>query len=154
MVRVDTDAVTLEVKGILAELGVTKLILVQVRPSPYPGIDHMGKPLPAGHLEHTGSETGNETLHCTVSRCVRHSLSPTLNPPSMQRLNTNPASQQCPQSHSPQQTQHSHTINSPWIGNRDQSLPTTSPHLQPPIQSPLNGHTFRRPRSPCGNCRH
>ena len=57
VVRVDTHAVTLEVKGVLAELCVPKLVLVQVRPAPDLGIDDVGKPLTTCHL-HTGNAKG------------------------------------------------------------------------------------------------
>lgn len=50
VVGVDAHTVTLEVESILAELGVAELILVEVRPSPDPGVDHMGKTLPSSDL--------------------------------------------------------------------------------------------------------
>lgn len=50
VVRIDTDLVALEVKGVLAELGVFQLILVQVWPPPESGIDDMRKALPSSHL--------------------------------------------------------------------------------------------------------
>ncbi len=51
MVRVDTHTVTLEVECVLAELGMSELVLVKVWPPPYPGIDHMGEPFAPSHLE-------------------------------------------------------------------------------------------------------
>ena len=50
VVRVDTHAIALEVKSILAEFGMAELVLVEVRPSPDPGVDHMGKTLPSSDL--------------------------------------------------------------------------------------------------------
>ena len=51
MVGVDTDELSLEVKGVLAVGLVSQLVLVQVRPAPDLGIHHMREPLPASHLE-------------------------------------------------------------------------------------------------------
>ncbi len=53
MVRVDADTVAFEVKGILTELRMTKLILVEVRPTPNSGIDDVGKPLSTSNLNST-----------------------------------------------------------------------------------------------------
>ncbi len=53
MIGVDTHAVTLEVKRILAELGVTELIFMQVWPSPYSGVDDVGKTLSSRNLNNT-----------------------------------------------------------------------------------------------------
>lgn len=51
MVRIDTDELGLEVKGVLAVRLVPQLILVQVRPAPDLGIHHMRESLPTSHLE-------------------------------------------------------------------------------------------------------
>ena len=51
VVGVNTHAVTLEVKGVLTELGMAKLVLVEVRPTPYPSIDHMREPFATCHLQ-------------------------------------------------------------------------------------------------------
>lgn len=67
MVRVHTHVVVLQVKGVLAELDVLEFILVEVRPTPQPCIDHMREPLPARHLGGTGGGgTGglNPDLKC------------------------------------------------------------------------------------------
>ena len=58
MVRVDTHTVTFQVEGVLTELGVTQLILVEIGPSPYLSINDMRKPLPAGHLGRRKRERG------------------------------------------------------------------------------------------------
>lgn len=50
VVRIDAHTVTLEVESILTKLCMSQLILVQVRPAPYPGIDHMGKTLTTSNL--------------------------------------------------------------------------------------------------------
>ena len=46
-----TDTVTLEVKRILTELGVSQLILVQVRPAPDTSIDHVREAFPTSNLQ-------------------------------------------------------------------------------------------------------
>lgn len=51
MVGVDTHVVILQVKGVLAELDMLELILVEVRPAPQPCVYHMGKTFPPCHLE-------------------------------------------------------------------------------------------------------
>ena len=51
MVGVDTDELSLEVKGVLAVGLVPQLVLVQVRPAPDLGIHDMWEPLPTSHLE-------------------------------------------------------------------------------------------------------
>jgi len=50
VVRVNTDTVTLQVERVLAEFGMAELIHVEIRPSPYPSIDHMRKPFSTSHL--------------------------------------------------------------------------------------------------------
>ena len=45
VVGVDADRIGLEVEGVLAVLDLFQLVLVQVRPTPYPRVDHVGKPL-------------------------------------------------------------------------------------------------------------
>ena len=50
VIWVDTDAVTLEVKGVLTELCMSQFVLVEIGPSPYLGIDHMWKPFPTSNL--------------------------------------------------------------------------------------------------------
>lgn len=50
MIGVDAHTVTLEVKGVLTELGVTQLILVQVRPTPYSSVDDVGEALTSSNL--------------------------------------------------------------------------------------------------------
>lgn len=50
MVRVNADTVTLKVEGVLTKLGMTKLVLMEVGPTPYTGIDDMGKSLTPGNL--------------------------------------------------------------------------------------------------------
>lgn len=51
MVWVDTHAVILQVKGILAEFDMLEFILVEVRPAPQTCINHMRKTLPSCHLQ-------------------------------------------------------------------------------------------------------
>lgn len=51
VVGVDTNTVTLEVESVLAKLGMTKLVLVEIRPSPDPSVDHMGKTLSSSDLD-------------------------------------------------------------------------------------------------------
>lgn len=51
MIRIDTDRVTLEVKGKLTELYMFQFVLVQVRPAPDPRIDDVRESLPASHLQ-------------------------------------------------------------------------------------------------------
>lgn len=51
MVGVDTHIVILEVEGVLAELYMLKFILVKVRPTPQPGINHMRKTFSTRHLQ-------------------------------------------------------------------------------------------------------
>ena len=51
VVGIDANTVTLEVESILAELGVAKLILVEIWPSPDPSVDHMGKTLSSSDLD-------------------------------------------------------------------------------------------------------
>lgn len=51
MVGVDTHTVTLEIKGKLAVFDVLQFILMQVWPPPQSGIDYMGKPFTASHLQ-------------------------------------------------------------------------------------------------------
>ena len=50
VVWVNTDTVTLQVECVLAEFGMAELILVEIRPAPYPSIDHMRKPFSTSHL--------------------------------------------------------------------------------------------------------
>ena len=50
VVWVDAHTIALEVKSILAEFGMAELVLVEIRPSPDPGVDHMGKTLPSSDL--------------------------------------------------------------------------------------------------------
>lgn len=51
MIRVDTNIVTLEVKGKLAVFDVLQFVLMQVRPPPQPGIDYMREPFTSSHLQ-------------------------------------------------------------------------------------------------------
>ena len=51
VVGIDTYTVTLEVESILAELGMAKLVLVEIRPSPDPSVYHMGKTLSSSDLD-------------------------------------------------------------------------------------------------------
>lgn len=63
MVGVDADAVVLEVKRKLAELDVLQLVLVQVRPTPQPGVDHVGEAFAPSHLlEKRGRELGERAM--------------------------------------------------------------------------------------------
>ena len=50
VVRVDAHLVALEIKGILAELGMFQFILVQIWPPPESGIDDMWEPFPSSYL--------------------------------------------------------------------------------------------------------
>ena len=50
VVRIDAHLITLQVKGVLTELGMLQLILVQIWPPPQPGIDDMWESLPASNL--------------------------------------------------------------------------------------------------------
>ena len=50
VVRVNTHTVTLEVKCILAKLGMPEFVLVEVRPTPNTSVDNMGKTLTSRHL--------------------------------------------------------------------------------------------------------
>lgn len=51
VVGVDAHTVTLQVKSILTEFGMAELILVEVRPTPDPSVDHMGKTLSSSDLD-------------------------------------------------------------------------------------------------------
>ncbi len=75
MVGVDTHTVTLEVKGIQAECGASKFILMEVRPAPYPPIDDVRIYLSASHLE--GREEGGRmkgTAICLESSYLKLQL--------------------------------------------------------------------------------
>ena len=50
MVGVDTNTVTLQVKGVLAKFGVAELILVEIWPAPNLSVDHVGEAFPTSHL--------------------------------------------------------------------------------------------------------
>lgn len=50
MVRVDTDIVTFQVKGILTVFDVFQFIFVKIRPPPETSIDNMGKPFATSNL--------------------------------------------------------------------------------------------------------
>ena len=63
MVWVHTHTVALEVKGVLAELDIAQLILVQVRPSPNPGVDHVRKAFSPGNLHTTGILAHSHNTH-------------------------------------------------------------------------------------------
>jgi len=51
VVRVDADAVRLQIKCILTVLYILQLVLVEVGPPPDPGVDYMRESLPCGHLQ-------------------------------------------------------------------------------------------------------
>lgn len=53
MVRVDANVVGLQVESILAVFHMFQFVLVQIRPSPQPGVDHVGETFTSGHLKHT-----------------------------------------------------------------------------------------------------
>lgn len=79
MVRVDADTLTLEIKRILTESGVSKLILVQVGPAPYSGINHMRKAFPTSHLKSNGMTTSAQITACREGRLsFRLYLKPTI----------------------------------------------------------------------------
>lgn len=50
VVGVDTHVVVLQIKGVLAELDVLEFVLVEVRPAPQPGVNHVRETFPPGHL--------------------------------------------------------------------------------------------------------
>ena len=51
MIGVHADIVALQVKGKLTVFDVLQLILVQVGPSPQPGVDHMRESFTSSHLD-------------------------------------------------------------------------------------------------------
>lgn len=51
MIRVDAHIVTLEVKGKLAVFDMLQFILMQVRPPPQTGINHVREPFTSSHLQ-------------------------------------------------------------------------------------------------------
>lgn len=63
MIRVDTYAVTLQIKGKLAVFDMLQLILVEIRPSPQTGIDDMRETLASRHLGTTENSKGKESRH-------------------------------------------------------------------------------------------
>ena len=72
MIGVDAHTVTLEVKRVLTELGVTELVLVQVWPSPYSGIDDMGKPLASRNLNNAGGYETTWTSETSLYRTTHY----------------------------------------------------------------------------------
>ena len=50
VVRVHANRVRLQVKRVLTVLHLLQLVLVQIRPTPNPGVDHMGKAFSPGNL--------------------------------------------------------------------------------------------------------
>ncbi len=50
MIRINTDALTLQVKCILAKLSMPQFVLMEIRPAPYLGIDNVWESLPSGNL--------------------------------------------------------------------------------------------------------
>ena len=68
VVGVDAHVVVLEVEGVLAELDVLQLVLVEVGPAPQPGVDHVGEAFTPRHL---GTPSGVRlTLGCGDTRGV------------------------------------------------------------------------------------
>jgi hypothetical protein len=53
VVRIHANRVGLQVKRVLTVLHLLQLVLVQIRPTPNPGVDHMGKAFSPGNLEAT-----------------------------------------------------------------------------------------------------
>ena len=51
MIGVDTDVILLQAEGILAGIyGLELVVVLEVRPTPQPAVDHVGKTLAMGHL--------------------------------------------------------------------------------------------------------
>lgn len=71
VVRVDAHAVILQVEGVLAELDVLQLVLVEVRPAPQPRVDDVRETLPARHLRGAAeSQLASSGKTCDpASRC-------------------------------------------------------------------------------------
>ena len=59
VIRIHANGVGLQVERVLAVLHLLQLVLVQVRPAPDPGVDHMGKAFSPGNL---GKENMNKSL--------------------------------------------------------------------------------------------
>ena len=59
VIRIHANGVGLQVERVLAVLHLLQLVLVQIRPAPDPGVDHMGKAFSPGNL---GKENMNKSL--------------------------------------------------------------------------------------------
>ena len=76
VVRVDADAVRLQIKCILTVLYILQLVLVEVGPPPDSGVDYMWESLPCRHLQMVSSDNtvsklkSNNSLTCSLPSSV------------------------------------------------------------------------------------
>ena len=62
VVRIHANRVGLQVKRVLTVLHLLQLVLVQIRPTPNPGVDHMGKAFSPGNLRREGVHLSQKSI--------------------------------------------------------------------------------------------